>query len=96
MPDTEKKNKKILLSISSAIINYRYVVFLLFIVFGIYCGINLGRGGSNADLTAFLSPETETRQGLAAMDSEFIEYATADIMVSNITFDQAKSLARCV
>ena len=93
MSDTEKKEKNFMLVLSSAIIRYRYIFFLLFIVFGIYCGINFGRGGNNADLTAFLSPATETKQGLAIMEKEFFEYATADVMISNTTFELAEELS---
>ena len=93
MPDKEKSRKNFMLILSAAIIRYRYIIFLLFIVFGVYCGVNFGRGGNNADLTAFLSPTTETKQGLAIMEEEFIEYATADVMISNITYDRAEELS---
>ena len=47
----------------------------------------------NEDITAFLPEDTETRQGLTVMEDEFITYGTADIMVSNITYETAEKLA---
>ena len=93
MSDREESRNNFMLVLSAAIIRYRTIIFLLFIVFGVYCGINFGRGGNNADLTAFLSPATETRRGLAIMEEEFIEYATADVMISNITYERAEVLS---
>ena len=86
----EKKN--IMLAVSSLIIRARYLIFIVFLVFGTYCAMNFGRGGSNADLTAFLPPETETKRGIAIMNDEFITYATADVMVSNVTWEEAARL----
>ncbi len=93
MSEAEKKSKNTMLVISAAIIRYRAVIFLLFAVFGVYCAVNFGRGGSNADLTAFLAPTTETRRGLSVMEEEFAEYATADLMIGNITFERAEALS---
>ncbi len=93
MSDTDQRNRSFLLWLSAAIIRFRAVIFLVFIVFGAYCAVNLGRGGSNADLTAFLSPATETKQGVSVMAEEFTEYASADLMIANITYECAQRLA---
>ncbi|MGM9591829.1 MAG: MMPL family transporter, partial [Oscillospiraceae bacterium] len=46
------------------------------------------------DLYRFLPEDTETRQGLNAMEGEFITYATAKVMVRDIPFDDAERLAQ--
>ena len=38
-------------------------------------------------------PHTETRRGLTLMDEEFITLGSANIMVSNITYDAAYALS---
>lgn len=47
----------------------------------------------NDDLTSYLPEETETRRGLDLMDEEFTTFATARVMVNNITYDQALTLS---
>ena len=44
------------------------------------------------DVTKYLSEETETRQGLETMNANFVTTADARIMVSNITYEDAKKL----
>jgi hypothetical protein len=41
------------------------------------------------DVTAYLSEDTEIRQGLEAMNANYVTPGTARIMVSNITMDTA-------
>ena len=74
---------------SRAIVKYRYIVFLLFAAMTAYAGLSLGRVKVNSDLTFFLSEETETRRGLTVMENEFSTYATANLMISNVTVEKA-------
>ena len=46
------------------------------------------------DLYSFLPEDTETRRGLAAMEGEFTTYATAELMIENISVDEAEALAQ--
>ena len=78
--------------VAAIIVRYRYFIILLFLLAAVYCALSLGRVRVNSDLTAFLSQETETRQGLTIMEEEFLTYATENIMVSNITFERAEEL----
>ena len=55
--------------------------------------MSISRVKVNEDITAFLPEDTETRQGLTIMEDEFITYGTADIMISNITYETAQKLA---
>ncbi len=47
----------------------------------------------NNDITSYLPSETETRRGLTIMDQEFITLGSANIMVSNITYETAEALS---
>ena len=44
------------------------------------------------DVTKYLPEDTETRQGLNAMNENFVTIGTAQIMVSNITYETAETL----
>lgn len=44
------------------------------------------------DITQYLPASTETRRGLTLMDEEFVTYASARVMVANITYDKAEEL----
>ena len=90
-PKTEKPD--IMHQIAAAIVSWRYVILLLFLGAAVYCGLSIGRVQLSSDLTAFLPAETETRRGLTIMEEEFITYASEDIMVANVTYETAHSLA---
>jgi len=83
----------IMQQISGMIVRFRYVLFLLFTIACIYCVLSVNKVKVNSDLTHFLSESTETRQGLNIMEDEFITYGTANVMISNITYEKALSLA---
>ena len=97
MGQSDKKTKKpkinILKQISAAIVKYRYIIFLLFAVAAVYCALSAGKVRINSDLTSFLPETTETRRGLTVMEDEFITYASANVMVSNITYSMAEDIA---
>ena len=78
--------------IAAAIIKYRFIIMIVFIVAGIYCAMSISKVKVNSDLTAFLPADTETRKGLTVMEDEFITYGSAEIMVSNITYSTALEL----
>ena len=74
------------------IVDKRNIFFLFFIAASIFCVISTAWVKTNDDITAYLPEETETRQGLDIMDREFVTYATARVMVENVTLDRALAL----
>ena len=88
-----KKNGDVMHAIASAIVKYRFIVLIIFIVACVYCGMSLDRVRVNSDLTAFLPAETDTRKGITVMEDEFVTYGSAEIMVSSLTLEQAQRLA---
>lgn len=79
--------------VARTIVDSRYLIFLLFAVAAVYCVLSIGRVRTNSDLAAFLPPDMETRRGLAVMETEFTGFATAEVMVSNVTYETASALA---
>lgn len=66
-----------------------YLIYILLIIFSFFSS---GWVSVNNNITDYLSEETETRRGLTLMDDEFVTYATAEVMVDNISFSDAESL----
>lgn len=98
----EEKLKELLLKgparsgmekVAALIVNLRYLVFIVFAIAALFCFLSIGKVKVNNDLTAFLPPQTETRQGLNVMEDEFITCGTARVMVSNLTYDTALELS---
>ena len=79
--------------LATLIVDKRNFFFLAFTIAAVFCAISSGWVRTNDDITTYLPEDTETRQGLDIMDTEFTTYATARVMVSNIPLDQALELA---
>lgn len=75
------------------IVDKRKAFYLIYIGLAIFSVISGGWVKVDNDLTDYLPESTETRQGLTLMDEEFTTFATADVMVDNISYAQADSLA---
>ena len=94
MAKKEKKPKQdIMHTLASAIVRYRFLIMVLFLAAAVFCATSISKVKVNEDITAFLPDETETRQGLTIMENEFITYASANVMISNITYDRAEKIA---
>ena len=93
-PKTQKPD--IMHSVAAGIVRSRFVIILLFIAAAVYCALSLGRVKVNSDLTFFLPQNTETRRGLSIMEEEFTTYASANVMVANVTYEKARELADAV
>ena len=65
------------------------MIYLLLIVFSFF---STNWVSVNDSLTDYLAQETETRRGLTLMENEFITYATAEVMIDNIAYSDAKTL----
>ena len=79
--------------VASGIVKLRFIIIILFLAAAVYCILSMGKVRVSSDLTAFLPEDTETRQGLVIMQEEFTTYASANVMVSNITYDTALRIA---
>lgn len=76
------------------IIDSRKIILILFIAAACMSAYTMRLTTVQNDLYQFLPAETETRRGLKAMDGEFITYATADLMIEHISYDDALALSR--
>ena len=79
--------------IATFIVDKRKAFYLLYIGLAIFCVFSSGWVSVNDDLTSYLPVETETRRGLTIMEEEFVTFGTNRVMVDNITYAQAETLA---
>ena len=78
--------------LAAFIVDKRNLFFLLYIFALIFSIIASGWVKVENDITTYLPDTTETRQGLTVMNDNFVTYGTANVMVSNITYDTALDL----
>lgn len=89
----EKKSENFMVKLSRFIVDKRKAIYLVFLIAALFCAASIHKVKVNDDITTYLPDETETRRGLTLMEDEFITLATAQVMVSNITYDRASALA---
>ena len=90
MPNKNQNN--FMTRLAAFIVDKRKLFFLLFLAVCIFCAFSRSWVVVNDTLTDYLGEETETRRGLELMDREFTTYGSAQIMIQNVSFDQADRL----
>ncbi|MCR4945916.1 MAG: MMPL family transporter [Lachnospiraceae bacterium] len=82
-----------MIKVATFIVDRRNLFFLLFVLAIIFSIVAMNWVKVENALAAYLPETTETRRGLDLMDEQFTTYGTADIMVTNITLEDAKDIA---
>ena len=88
----EKKSGGFLDKLATFIVDKRNLFFLLYLFAFIFCIFSMNWVEVENDVTTYLPEDTETRQGIVAMNENFDTIATAQIMVSNITYETAQEI----
>lgn len=78
--------------IATFVVDKRTLFFLLYVFALIFCLFSISWVQVENDVTAYLSEDTEIRQGLEAMTANYVTPGTARIMVSNITLETARQI----
>ncbi|MBQ3010972.1 MAG: RND transporter, partial [Oscillospiraceae bacterium] len=78
---------------ATLVVDKRNLIIVLYVFALIFSVIAMGWVEVESDVTKYLDEDTETRQGIDAMNENFVTTATARIMVSNITYDTALEIA---
>ena len=81
-----------MLTLATHIVDKRNLVFLLVGIALIFSFIARDRVSVENDLTAYLPPDSETKEGLDVMKQQFITYGSANIMVANVSYEEAEAL----
>ena len=82
-----------MLKLARFIVDKRRAFYLVFLASFLFCAVSISKVRINDDITTYLPSYTETRRGLTLMEEEFITLGSANIMVSNITYDAAYNLS---
>ena len=91
--EPDKKTQTPMTRLARFIVDKRKAFFLVFIAALIFCGASVNKVRVNNDITSYLPPDTETRRGLTLMEEQFVTLGSAEVMVSNVTYDTAAALA---
>ena len=75
------------------VVDKRKFFFLFYIFALVFSLVSAGWVKVENDVTVYLPEDTETRQGLVAMNENFAAFGTARVMVNNVTFETAEKLA---
>ena len=89
---TQKTGASFLEKLSTVIVDKRNLVFLIVIILLVFSAFSRNWVEVESDLTAYLPETSQTKQALNVMDDQFITYGSAEVMVANITMQQAAAL----
>ena len=78
--------------IASFIVDKRNLFFFIYAVVIIFSLVAMNWKQVETDVTVYLNEQSETRQGLSTMNEHFAMFSSARVMVSNVTYDEAKAL----
>lgn len=84
-----KGKSDLLYKISAWIVDKRKLVFLMVIAGVIFSLFSIGWIEVESDLTSFLPDKSPSREGVEIMNQEFVMPGTAQIMVANVTLEDA-------
>lgn len=85
----KSSERNIFKKVATVIVDKRPLFFLLYVFAIVFCLFSRNWVTVENDVTTYLPEDTETRQGLVAMNDNFVPVAMARVMVSNITYDEA-------
>ena len=78
--------------LATFIVDKRNLFFLLIVVSLIFSAFSRNWVEVENDLTTFLPDNAETKLALDVMENQFTTYGTAEVMVANISYDEAEKL----
>ena len=89
----ETRTESPMTKLARFIVDKRKAFYLVFIAAVLFSAASINKVQINNDITSYLPAQTETRRGLTVMEEEFITLGTANIMVSNVTYQTALDLS---
>ena len=92
MEKQKKKDGNFMEKIAAFIVDKRNLFFLIYLVACIFSVISMNWKEVESDITVYLDEECETRQGIETMKEHFATFATARVMLSSVTYEEAKEV----
>lgn len=93
MNKRSKENEGLMTRIATVIVDKRNLIFLIVLISLVFSLFSRNWIQVENTLSEFLPDSSESRQGLDVMAEEFTTYGTAQVMVANITLNEAKELS---
>ena len=90
----EKRTESPMTKLARFIVDKRKAFYLVFVASFLFCAASINKVQVNNDITSYLPAQTETRRGLTIMDEEFVTLGSANVMVTNITYETALDLSK--
>ena len=87
-----KKEHGFMLKLATFIVDKRNLFFLITIIALIFSAFSRNWVEVENSLSFYLPEESETKQALDVMADQFTTYGTAQVMVANITYNEASDL----
>ncbi|MDE6607424.1 MAG: MMPL family transporter [Lachnospiraceae bacterium] len=92
-PDNANEGNSFMIKVATFIVDRRNLFFLLFGIAIIFSLVSMNWVNVENAMSAYLPDTTETRQGLDRMEEQFITYGTAQVMVTNIPYEEAEKIS---
>ena len=90
----EKRTENLMTKAARFIVDKRKGFYLVFLTAFLFCAASIGKVQINPDITSYLPADTETRRGLTIMEEEFVTLGSANVMVSNVSYQTALELSK--
>ncbi|MBQ8982274.1 MAG: MMPL family transporter [Lachnospiraceae bacterium] len=94
--EVEEQKPSALVKIAAFIVDKRNLFFLIFGIAVIFSLFSSKWVKVENELAAFLPESFETNRGLTLMEDQFLTYGSAEVMVENISYDDAEALAELI
>lgn len=91
------ENKKgFMYRLAEFIVDRRNIIFAIVIVGIIFSVFSMGWVNVENDLTAFLPEDSGSKKGVEIMNEEFVTYGMAQVMIANVTLEEAEEIAELI
>lgn len=94
MSNNSKLKNSFMEKLAAFIVDKRNLIIILYLFALAFSLFSMSWTEVENDITKYLPEETETRQGIVAMNENFVSFASARVMVSNITADTAYTISQ--
>lgn len=91
MEQTQKHKNNFMVELATFIVDKRNLFFLITIIALIFSAFSRNWVDVENELSFYLPDDAETKQALDVMEEQFTTYGTADVMVANITYEEAEN-----
>ena len=90
--EEKQTDASFMVKLATWIVDKRNLIFLVTVIGLLFSAVSRNWVEVENDLTAFLPEESDTKQALNVMDGQFTTFGSADVMVANVTYDEAEAL----